>query len=117
MTHRHDTLVGMGSLTNEDFAALVGCSPSMVSRMRGGARRPSAQLRDTITTTFGLDPAEVIQAYSTSGGFARFLQDRVFSRPRACVLEHPDVIGPCDGEDHIKEQHDSQHEPRAVHHG
>lgn len=99
----------MAQLTNEDFAVLVGCSASMVSRMRGAARRPSADLRDTITTTFGLDPHKVIAAYATPGGFARFLEDEVFKRDRQCVLRHPESSGlPCAG--HEEEQDDSQHE-------
>jgi transcriptional regulator with XRE-family HTH domain len=92
----------MGRLTNEDVASVVGCSASMVSRIRSGKRRPSAVLRDTITIRFELDPAKVIEAYGSPDRFAQFIEDEVFTRSRESVLTGGD---PSKGEND-----DSQHE-------
>lgn len=70
-------------LTNEEFGRRVGCSESMASRLRGGHRRPGADLRDAIVREFQLDPAQVMEAYESAEQFGEFLRENVFKMPVA----------------------------------
>lgn len=73
----------MNTLTNEDFGLRVGCSESMASRLRSGARRPGSDLRDRIIAAFGFDSdletlKEFHEAASDAELFGAYLRERVF---------------------------------------
>jgi transcriptional regulator with XRE-family HTH domain len=70
-------------MTNEEFGLQVGCSESMASRLRSGARRPGVDLRERIMKTFEFDKdLETLKAFNEAASdaelFGAFLRERVF---------------------------------------
>lgn len=69
----------MTSVTNHEFASAVGVHFTMASRLRSGARMPSAKLLARICQVYNLNEAQALEAYR--GGkaeFSRWLRENVF---------------------------------------
>lgn len=70
------------AVTLEAFAARVGCHFTTASRLRSGDRLPGRKLLGRITHEYHLEPAEVLDAYSSSQEeFGRYLRVHVFQTP------------------------------------
>jgi transcriptional regulator with XRE-family HTH domain len=70
----------MTVVTNDEFARLTGCTYTMASKLRNGARKPSGSLLTRIILVFQLDAQEATEAYA--GGavmFGDYLTRTVFS--------------------------------------
>jgi hypothetical protein len=66
-------------LTNQEFARLCGCSLTMSSKIRNGARMPSGRLFTRIVRVFGLEGDEAVEAYA--GGpavFSNYIETKLF---------------------------------------
>ena len=67
-------------VTNDEFARLTGCTYTMASKIRNGARKPSGSLFTRIILVFQLDAQEATEAYA--GGaviFGDYLTRTVFN--------------------------------------
>jgi len=67
-------------VTNDEFARLTGCTYTMASKIRNGARKPSGSLLTRIILVFELDAQEATEAYA--GGavpFGDFVSAKVFN--------------------------------------
>jgi len=53
----------MTVVTNDEFARLTGCTYTMASKLRNGARKPSGSLLTRIILVFQLDAQEATEAY------------------------------------------------------
>ncbi len=69
-------------LTNAEVAKRLGCSVSMVSKMRNGNRRPGGDILCKLVTEFGLEPMAAMHAYSSADRFGKFVERQVFARAR-----------------------------------
>jgi transcriptional regulator with XRE-family HTH domain len=70
-------------MTNEEFGLIVGCSESMASRLRSGARRPGVDLRERIMKAFEFDKdLETMKAFNDAASdaelFGAYLRANVF---------------------------------------
>lgn len=69
----------MTRLTNEEFAAAVGCDFTHASKIRNGSRLPSLPLLIKIRRVYALDGNEVMDAYEQGPvRFAAYLNSKVF---------------------------------------
>lgn len=67
-------------VTNDEFARLTGCTYTMASKIRNGARKPSGSLFTRIILVFQLDAQEATEAYA--GGqvvFGDYVTREVFN--------------------------------------
>lgn len=70
------------AVSNHQFARRVGCNYTMASRLRNGARTPSAQMLVKICRAFNLDHGEALKAYGEGREpFAAWLRAKVFDAP------------------------------------
>jgi len=74
-------------MTNDTFAARVGCHYSYASRLKNGERLPSVAMLYRIIEAFGLNEHDALIAYRNgSGSFSSFLRTHVFSKPDVVEL-------------------------------
>lgn len=68
----------MTRITNEEFAARVGCDFTHASKIRNGSRLPSLPLLVRIRDAYALDGNEALDAYAQGPEeFARYLNSKV----------------------------------------
>lgn len=67
-----DVTTELRPLTIQEFGDLVGCSPSMASRIRHGIRTPSIDLMERIGVVFDI-PITVLLAKRRDGSLAELL--------------------------------------------
>lgn len=66
-------------VTNHAFAAAVGCNYTMASRLRSGARMPSAKMLTRICKAYKLDEGEALRMHAQGPDkFSAWLRTRIF---------------------------------------
>lgn len=66
------------TVSNREFADMVGCDYTTASRIRNGKRKVSLKLFNKIITVFKLDCDEALSAFEKDQ-FGPFLQENVFN--------------------------------------
>lgn len=68
-------------VTNDEFARLTGCTYTMASKIRNGARKPSGGLFTRIILVFELDAQKATEAYARGAvAFGDYLTREVFEK-------------------------------------
>lgn len=76
------------AVTNDAFAAKVGCHFTMASRMRNGQRLPSVNTLIKISQAYDLPITTLTDAYSKgASNFGEFLRSNIFDS-----VESPELV-------------------------
>lgn len=88
----------MTRITNDEFAARVGCDFTHASKIRNGSRLPSLPLLIKIREVYALDGNEVLDAYKAGPvTFAEYLNSKVFVPGEASQSDSPSGSRESDG--------------------